>query len=326
MGIRFYLTGSLCLFAIAGAPCATAQALVAKPCVGPTTQQKLGVAAYLAKKNHSISADDFTLVKSEDANDGCYWKLEYEGPQKKHLIVYLSPDRTFLSSELYDLRVDPLLEERAREESVMTAMLADEPPLAGSASAPVSVVEFSDFECPFCQKLKGILEQEVLPKAGARVSVAFRNFPLPMHPWAKPAAMMAACAALQDTGSFWKVHDFLFDSQRVLTSENLKQKVADFVSSSTSLDPVQFQKCVDKDLALGIVTKDLALGQENGVRATPTVFVNGVRYEGVQSAVQLLAIINGAANGSSASSESGPSHAVAKGLANRCENASPKSN
>jgi protein-disulfide isomerase len=174
-----------------------------------------------------------------------------------------------------------------------------------------SVVEFSDFECPYCQRLKGILEQEVLPKAGGKVSISFRNYPLPMHPWAKPAAMMATCAGLQNSGAFWKVHDFIFENQKSLTTGNLSQKVLDFVSSDTAIDKLQYQRCLDKDLALGMVTKDQALGTQNGVRATPTVFVNGVRYEGVQSAVQLLAIINAAADRSSSSS--GPPIAKATG-------------
>jgi protein-disulfide isomerase len=182
----------------------------------------------------------------------------------------------------------------------MTGLLAGDPPLMGSPNAPVSLVEFSDFECPYCQRLKDILEHDVLPKASGKVSIAFKNFPLPMHPWAKPAAMMAACAGLQDTSNFWKVHDFLFENQKSLTADNLTQKVSDFVSSKTTLDKAMFQKCLDKDLTLGMVTKDITLGQQSGVRATPTVFVNGVKYEGVESADQLLAIINSAANGSSA--------------------------
>ena len=169
----------------------------------------------------------------------------------------------------------------------------------GSVNAPVTVVEFSDFECPYCQKPKDILEKEVLPKEADKVRVAFKNFPLPMHAWAKPAALMAACAALQNEPDFWKVHDFLFDNQRTLTSDGLAQAVEDFISTSTKLNMNQFKVCVNKELTLVIVTKDMAVGQQNGVRATPTVFVNGVRYQGVQSAAQLIEIIDRAASGQS---------------------------
>jgi len=280
----------------------------------------------MAKKNHAMSSGDLTMVRSEKANDACFWKFEYQDQQKKLLTIYLSPDRTFLTSELYDLRVDPLLEEKNQVESVMTAMSAGDPPILGPAGAPVSVVEFSDFECPYCQRLKNILEQEVIPKTGGKASFAFKNFPLAMHPWAKPAAMMASCAGLQDTPDFWRVHGFLFDNQKSLTSDNLAQKVTDFVSASTTLDKAQFQKCVDKDLTLCIVTKDIVLGQQNGVHATPTVFVNGVRYEGMQSAVQLLAIIESAATGNSIAQAQFPRKTTSNKEVNECVKPSPKSN
>jgi hypothetical protein len=81
---------------------------------------------------------------------------------------------------------------------------------------------------------------------------------------------------------------------------------------------------VDKDMALGIVTKDIALGTQNGVRSTPTVFVNGVRYEGVQSAAQLLEIINGAAHGSSVALALTPTKLIAGTAANQCVKPSSK--
>jgi protein-disulfide isomerase len=315
-------TASVILSASAG----FAQDKPKPPCLEPTPQQESNVAAYVAKKNHLTSPSDLTPVKNERANDECFWKFEYETATKKAFVVFLSPDRTFLAPDLYDIRVDPLLEDRKHEESTMAGLLAGDPPLMGSRNAPVSLVEFSDFECPYCQRLKSILEQDVLPKASGKVSIAFKNFPLPMHPWAKPAAMMAACAALQDTPDFWKIHDFLFDNQKSLTADNLTQKVSDFVSTGTSLDKAQFQKCLDKDLTLGIVTKDMALGQQDGVRATPTVFVNGVKYEGVESADQLLAIINSAANGSSAQVTPTPMQLTARDAPNECVKPSPKPN
>jgi protein-disulfide isomerase len=264
-------------------------------CVPPTPQKQQSVTAYLVKQRHAPT-NDFGLVTSEKANDACFWKLVYEERQKP-FTIYLSPDRTFLTDNLYDLRVDPLIAEQERNNAVLAELAAGDPPTMGSANAPVTLVEFSDFECPYCQRLKAILEQEVLPKESGKVKVVFRNFPLSIHPWSKRAAAMAACSALQDTDDFWKVHDFLFDSQRSLTSDNLEQKVKDFAATGTNLDKAQFQKCLDKDMALGILSRDMDLGQRNGVRATPTAFINGVRYEGIQSAAQLTDIIDRAAAG-----------------------------
>jgi protein-disulfide isomerase len=274
---------------------------VAQSCAGPNAQQQANVAVYVSKKFHAASVGDLSLVTNEKANDACFWRYVYEDGRKTRITVYLSPDRTFLAPDLFDLRVDPLLEERKHAEAILNAMLAGDPPLMGPMSAPVSLVEFSDFECPYCQRLKDMLEKEVLPKSGGKVKIIFRNFPLSMHPWAKRAAMMASCADLQDPADFWRVHDFLFDNQKILSPDNLAEKVSEFVSTGTKLNKSQFQQCVDKDLALGIVTKDIALGQDNGVHATPTAFINGVRYEGMQNAAQLLAIIESAAHGDFAS-------------------------
>ena len=273
----------------------------AQTCTEPTMQERQAVSAYVVAKYHLGDPSSLTLLKSEKANDGCFWTFQYETAQKKQLSFYLSPDRRFLTTELLDLRIDPQKEERQKAESIMTSLLAGDPPALGPKNAPVTIVEFSDFECPFCQRLKAMLEQEVLPKEPGKVRVVFRNFPLPMHPWAKPAALLAACAGLQDDASFWKVHDFLFDNQRTLTPDNITPKVTEFVSTSTKLDPSQFKKCVDRDLTLGMITKDMALGQQNGVRATPTAFINGVRYEGVQSAAQMIAIIEDISGKSSTS-------------------------
>jgi protein-disulfide isomerase len=274
---------------------------IAQHCVEPSAQQQQNVTAYIAKQNHIANLSDLALVKNEQANDACFWKFEYENGQKRTITTYLSPDRTFLTSELYDLRIDPLAEEKKNNESTAKALLAGDPPAIGVAQAPVILVEFSDFECPYCQRLKTMLEQDVLPKEKGKVKVVFRNFPLTMHPWAKPAAMMATCAELQNESAFWKLHDFLFENQRDFTADNLTPKVTEFVATKTNLNKTQFQKCLDNDMALGIVTKDIALGQQYGVRATPTAFVNGVRYEGMQSAAQLLSIIDAAASGNSAS-------------------------
>jgi thiol-disulfide isomerase/thioredoxin len=180
---------------------------VAQSCVGPTAQQQANVAAYVAKKFHVASISDLALVTNEQANAACFWKFVYENGRKTRIMVYLSPDRTFLAPDLFDLRVDPLLEEQKHAEAVSSTLLAGDPPLMGPANAPVTLVEFSDFECPYCQKLKDMLEKDVLPKSGGKVKIVFRNFPLSMHPWAKQAAMMASCANLQDTADFWKVHD-----------------------------------------------------------------------------------------------------------------------
>jgi hypothetical protein len=103
----------------------------------------------------------------------------------------------------------------------------------------------------------------------------------------------------------------------ILNVDNLTAKVFEFISTGTKLNKSQFQQCVDKDLALGIVTKDIALGQDNGVHATPTAFINGVRYVGMQNAAQLLTIIDSVAHGNVVSM-SLPEATVTANAVNQC--------
>jgi protein-disulfide isomerase len=266
----------------------------AEVCVAPTSQKKAEVAAYVMKRYHIGSAPELTLA--DDAQEGgCFWKLHYTtASPKRDITLYLSPDAEHLAVSLYDLRIDPLAEEKAVSDALLTALLAGGPPSIGSATAPVTIVEFSDFECPFCKKMTDVLEKEVLPAQGKNVRLVFRNFPLAMHPWAKPAAQIAECAALQSSPAFWKTHDYLFENQSKLDKDNVTARLTSFIESQGGIDKKQFESCVERDLAAGPVAQDMDLGQKNGVRATPTIFVNGTRFEGAKDAAQLNALIKDA--------------------------------
>ena len=267
-------------------------------CREPSAAKKQDVSAYVLKKYQLPSSADLLLKTSAKANDGCFWKFEYQtASAKRNIVLYLSPDGAYLLPTLYDMSVDPLAELRAEQDKTMKALLVGSPAAQGPATAPVTIVEFSDFECPFCRRLTEALEKEVLPKERERVNLVFRNFPLPMHPWAKKAAEMAVCAGLQKPEAFWGVHDFLFQNQQTLRPDTLQEQVMQYVETDKSIDLTQFQTCVNKELALGPVTQDQQLGLAVSIHGTPTMFVNGVRFDGVRSAAELETIINQAARG-----------------------------
>jgi hypothetical protein len=122
--------------------------VLAQACTEPTVQQRQNVTAYVGKKYSAGAEGNLVLVRDEKANDACFWKFEFETSQRGQVTVYLSPDRQFLTPQLFDLHLDPLLEERERLETLNKTLISNDPPLIGSKSAPVTVVEFSDFECP----------------------------------------------------------------------------------------------------------------------------------------------------------------------------------
>lgn len=154
----------------------------------------------------------------------------------------------------------------------------DDDPVKGSPDAPVTIVEFSEFQCPYC----GYYVREVFPKIDeayiktGKVKYVFRDFPLlSIHPNAQKAAEAAGCAAQQ--GKFWEYHDVLFAHQDALAVPSLKQYAADL-----GLDSAQFDACLDSGAMADEVAKDLADGQRYGVSGTPAFFVNGIKLTGAQ--------------------------------------------
>ena len=141
----------------------------------------------------------------------------------------------------------------------------------GREKAPVTIVEFSDFECPYCRRFAGILD-EVLPGANDDIRVVFHHMPLNMHPWARAAAEGAACAQLQSADAFWAIHDQIFQHQTEITEANLKDKLTEFARHIKPLDLTSFQSCLENQLSLGLVFRDLNLASANKVDSTPTLW------------------------------------------------------
>lgn len=147
-------------------------------------------------------------------------------------------------------------------------------PPRGSASAKVEVIEFSDFQCPFCQRANPTVRQ-VLDTYGDRIKFVYRHYPLPNHPNARASAEASACA--QDQGKFWEYHDRLFANSTKLTDADLKQH-----ASAVGLDTAAFNACFDSHKHKADVDADIAAANDVGVTGTPAFFINGRSLEGAQ--------------------------------------------
>jgi protein-disulfide isomerase len=147
-------------------------------------------------------------------------------------------------------------------------------PSKGPAKAPVEMIEFSDFQCPFCQRADPTVQQ-VLSTYGDRIRLVYRHYPLPNHPNARPAAEAAACAAEQD--KFWQYHDRLFANPTKLADPDLKRHAADL-----GLNTGQFDGCLDSHKQKAKVDTDLKAGEDAGVNGTPAFFINGRILSGAQ--------------------------------------------
>jgi protein-disulfide isomerase len=139
-------------------------------------------------------------------------------------------------------------------------------PRLGSENAPVQIIEFADYECPYCQKVNEDLAR-LREQFGNQVSVVYKDFPLPMHPLAGRAAEAAHCAGAQ--GKFWEYHDSLFETKRLQVSD-LKEQ-----ARALKLDSTVFDKCLESGEQAAPVKKDAQEGQRLGLQGTPSFFING---------------------------------------------------
>ncbi|MBK23100.1 MAG: hypothetical protein CME70_03760 [Halobacteriovorax sp.] len=151
---------------------------------------------------------------------------------------------------------------------------AGDAPFMGAADAKVTIVEFSDFQCPFCAKGADIVN-EIKKKYGKKVKVAFKNYPLPFHNHAQKAAEAGLCVYEQDKAKFWGMHDAMFADQAGLAEEGLKAKVG-----KLGLDVSKFTQCLNSGKYAAKVKADMEEGKKIGVKSTPTFFVNGMMVNG----------------------------------------------
>lgn len=162
----------------------------------------------------------------------------------------------------------------------------DSDPSFGSASAKVTLVEFSDFQCPFCAKGANILK-ELKKKYGSKLRVVFKNYPLPFHNDAKGAAIAGLCANEQGSDKFWKLHDEMFANQQQLGIEGLKG-----LAKKVGLDSAKFDGCLDSKKYAAAIEADIQDGREASVKSTPTFFVNGKIINGAVPLEQFVELID----------------------------------
>jgi protein-disulfide isomerase len=157
-------------------------------------------------------------------------------------------------------------------------------PSHGDASAPVTIVEFSDYECDFCGSVEPTVKR-LLDQYPGKVRVVFQSFPLSIHPHAQKSSEAALCAGEQ--GRYWEMHEKLFANQKALATENLKAH-----ARALGLDPLVFDRCLDSGRMAPVVEKNRRLGESVGVNSTPSFFVNGRLLTGAQPFERFLEIID----------------------------------
>ena len=261
-------------------------------CKAPDGEEIARVIKYEAKVNHIADPANLLLAGSAQENGECYWKFQLaakNGAQK--FSVFLSPDRNFIASDIRDLRIDPLAQEQSQGAAMMQVLMSDQPPSLGPSSAAVTIVEFADFACSFCRQIAGNIKKAVA--SSNDVQLIYRNLPAPQHLWARAAAEVGECVAMQDVPAFWRLHDFFFSNQPPLNEESTYDVAVAFLAKdgSSKIDTNRLTECFHKRKGMEAVQRDIDLGRRYGVAFTPTLFVNGVRYVGVMSSSELETLI-----------------------------------
>lgn len=283
--------------------------LVAQPAVAqacpelPSSTRDIAI-RYLVQKYQLPLSLRPQLVDTTIVKGTCYTRLRIEGHTANssfEMTVYASPDGRFLTSDLMDTSTDPLAEERKQEQDLMRKLAENAQLYAGPADAPVTMVLFSDMECPFCKGAAAMLKSEIRADALPNVRLIYRHFPLPMHNWARAAAMAASCAGLQSREAFWKIHDSIFENQNLINVNNIGLETDRFANAISDLDMAAYRECIEKGLSAGLIARDFELGLAAHVMGTPTLFVNGRRTPLPATSEEFRAIVSDAVSSVSTS-------------------------
>jgi protein-disulfide isomerase len=262
-------------------------ALIPSVCAQQTNSSSGNSAAALSQTQKSIEAylrnlyafgPDVQVTVGAPKESGVEGLLEITinvviGENKEAAKFYISKDGRYLfRGELSDMTKDPLAEAR-------TKIQMNDAPSLGDAKAPVTLVEYSDFECPVCRNLHDAL-RGMLPTYAGKIRVVFKDFPIEqIHPWARTAAIAGRCAYQQDPKAFWKMYDLIYDNQELISAANAWTKMTDY-AGQTGLNADTFKSCMASPAAGEAVNASRANGQLLEVGSTPTIFVNGRRIVG----------------------------------------------
>jgi protein-disulfide isomerase len=233
-----------------------------------------------------LEAEFKSLPPIDDAAVKAFYDQNPERVQGRPLEMVAPQIRSFLESDAKRKAVEAII---ARTETKIElvrprVVVNGVGPSRGPANAPITVVEFSDFQCPFCQKAKPILD-EVEKRHPKDVRIVYRHMPLDaLHPRARASAEAAACA--EEGNKFWEFHDKLFANNRALGDEDLRKYAAE-----VGLDAKSFDECVKSRRHQAKVEADVQEAKRLGITGTPAFVVNGIMLSGLKTADDFDAVI-----------------------------------
>ncbi|MEM8488796.1 MAG: DsbA family protein [Bacteroidota bacterium] len=248
-------------------------------------------------ETHSVEIGDFEEIGAPGVEMGSF---VVDGQQQQPFIITDGDSKLFLLaggpfdvSKTEDELAEQIAARKEAERQKAVAIHADlmpavaNLPYRGSGDAPVTIVEFSDFQCPYCARATDTMHK-LIAKHAEDVRLVYMQFPLEsIHPWARAASIASLCAANQSSDAFWTLHDKYFEDQSQLNADNLIEMSTGYLADS-GIAMEQWNACsTDRDgeaykAASSMVDAALQLGIKHGVNSTPVFFVNGQLVSGAQ--------------------------------------------
>ncbi len=211
-------------------------------------------------------------------------RLSYKLRSREIVFRITKDGRQVLDGSAYEIAKNPF---QSNLEKITTAPH----PSFGTSGAPVVVVAYSDFQCPYCAKEAKVLRTQLIEAYPEDVRVYFRDYPLKTHNWAMGAAIAGRCIYQLEPEAFWQYHDWIFEHQKDMTPANLKDKVMEFATGE-GLDVLKLGPCIDSRETEKAIQESIREGASVGVRSTPTLFINGRLVTGAVEWERLKQIVD----------------------------------
>ena len=212
--------------------------------------------------------------------------LSFQGRSQDEIFYVSNDGQHVLYGRAFDITQSPFQEELAK-------IHTDGAPSFGPPNAPVTIVLYSDFECPACKEEAKTLRDNLAKAYPTQVRVYFRDFPLDqIHPWARTAAIAGRCFYRQNPQTFWDFYDWIYEHQADVTPANVNDKLAEFAKEK-NVDALQYSRCTDNKSTEPDIDKSVAEGKSLKIDQTPTMFINGRRIPGAVPWDNLKMIIDG---------------------------------
>ena len=232
----------------------------------------------------AVSIDDAKEAKELPGFLEVAVHLTYNGNTVEQHFFLTKDGKKVFQAEVYDINKSPF-------QANLDKLDVKGAPSLGPANAPVTVVIFSDFQCPMCKQEADVVHKQISAAFPDKVRVYFRDFPLEqLHNWARPAALAGRCVFKLNPAAFWDYHDWIYENQNYIGLDNLNSKIQEFATAK-NLDGMLLSRCIESKATAPEVNASVAVGTSLALNATPTIFINGRKLEGAVPWETVQAII-----------------------------------